>query len=83
MNAVQIAAAVYNDRTTEPARLAALAAFAAGADWDAAVHTLLPTIITEVKKPIYEGMLVSGLIWSAAAETLEMQLEHSIACKGA
>lgn len=37
MKMQQIAVAVFNDRTTETARAAALAHFAVGASWDGAV----------------------------------------------
>lgn len=77
----QVAAAVFNDQTTEAARADALAYFAAGADWDAAVHRLLPTIFAELKKPLYAGVTFDGTAWTAAAETLEMQYRHALDTK--
>lgn len=79
----QIAVAVFNDRATESARAAALAAFAAGAEWDGAVLRLLPTVFAELKKPIYAGVEFDATAWTAAAEVLDMQLQHELYAKGA
>jgi hypothetical protein len=78
MKIQQIAAAVFNDRTTETARAAALAAFAAGDTWDGAVHRLLLPVYAELKKPIYEGVQFDGTAWAAAAELLELEVQHRI-----
>jgi hypothetical protein len=76
MDVRQIAMAVVNDRGTEGARAAARAAFLEGRSWDGSVHSLLPTVILEVKKPLYEGIPVAELLWPAAAEVLEWELER-------
>lgn len=80
MEMKQIAVAVFNDRTTETARAAALAVFVdKGADyWDAAVLQLLPTIFAELRKPIYAGVEFDATAWTAAAEVLEMEVQHAI-----
>lgn len=78
MRMQQVAVAVFNDRATETARAAALAAFVAGADWGAAVHRLLPVVFAELKKPIYAGVQFDAPAWSAAAEVLEMEYQHAL-----
>jgi hypothetical protein len=85
MQMKQIAAAVFNDQSTEPARAAALRHFIdKGADyWDSAVHLLLPTVFAELKKPIYEGVEFDDTAWTAAAEVLEMEIQHAIDTKNA
>jgi hypothetical protein len=79
----QVAVAVFNDRTTEAARAAALAVFVdKGADyWDAAVHRLLPVVFAELRKPIYSGAEFDATAWTAAADVLEMELQHAIDCR--
>lgn len=83
MQMKQIAVAVFNDRTTEPARAKALALFVEkGADyWDGAVHLLLPTVFAELRKPIYEGASFDDTAWTAAAEVLDMTIQHAIDAK--
>jgi len=78
MRMQQVAAAVFNDPTTEPARAAALAAFTAGDTWDGAVQRLLPAVFAELRKPIYTGVQFDGSAWTAAAELLELELQHAI-----
>jgi hypothetical protein len=78
MRMQQVAVAVFNDRTTEPARAAALAAFTAGATWDGAVQRLLPAVFAELRKPIYTGVQFDATAWTAAAELLELELQHAI-----
>ena len=76
MDARQIAMAVVNDRGTEGARAAARAAFLEGQSWDRSVLKLLPIVILEVKRTLYEGMPVAELLWPAASEVLEWELER-------
>jgi len=83
MKMQQVAAAVFNDRTTETARAAALAAFAAGDTWDGAVHRLLLPVYAELKKPIYEGVQFDATAWTAAAEILGLEIQHAIAARHA
>ena len=83
MKMQQIATAIFNDQTTEAARADALRHFANGANWDAAVHRLLPTVFAELKKPIYAGVTFDATAWTAAAEVLEMQFQHAIDTKNA
>jgi len=83
MEMKQVAIAVFNDQTTEAARADALAHFVAGANWDAAVHQLLPTIFAELRKPIYAGVTFDETAWTAAAEALEMQYQHALDAKAA
>lgn len=80
MDIQQLALAVVNDRTTEAARSRALEVFIEkGADhWDAAVHWLLPAVILERRKPIYEGVQFSGSPWQAASAVLEMEIQRAI-----
>lgn len=83
MQMKQVAVAVFNDRTTEPARGKALALFVEkGADyWDQAAHLLLPTVFAELRKPIYEGSSFDDTAWTAAAEVLDMTIQHAIDAK--
>ena len=76
----QVAVAVFNDPTTEAARAAALAVFVdQGADyWDQAVHRLLPVVFSELRKPIYSGVEFDATAWTAAADVLEMEIQHAI-----
>jgi hypothetical protein len=83
MRMQQVAVAVFNDRTTEPARAAALAAFTAGATWDGAVQRLLPAVFAELRKPIYTGVQFDDTAWTAAAELLELELQHAIDTRAA
>lgn len=77
MKPSEIAQAVISDRATEAARHLARDAFVQGASWDAAVHRLLPLVIAEIKKPIYQGAgPFSGLLWPAAADVLEFELDY-------
>lgn len=78
MDSRQIAMAVVNDRTTETARADALAYWIAGGNWDGAVHQLLPLVIAEVKKPVYEGIPVADMLWPAAAEVLDFEVGLAI-----
>ena len=78
MNAGQIALAIINDRSTTAARQAALAYFVSGADYSQAVHRLLPLVIAEIKKPIYQGMgPFTDMLWPAAAEILEDEIARA------
>lgn len=84
MNAEQIAQAVINDRSTTAARQAALDLFISGADYPQAVHRLLPLVISEIKKPIYQGMgPFTDMLWPAAAEILEDEITRARDAKGA
>ena len=76
MKTTEIAQAVINDRATEATRHKARDAFIQGATWDAAVHSLLPLVFYEIKKPIYEGAgpFIEKL-WPAAADILDFELE--------
>ena len=80
MQMKQVAIAVFNDRSTEPARTAALQVFIdKGADyWDSAVHRILPAVFAELRKPIYEGIAFDDTAWTAAAEVLEMEIQYAI-----
>jgi hypothetical protein len=78
MNAIQIALAIINDRSTTAARRAALDHFISGADYHQAVHRLLPLVIAELKKPIYGGMgPFTNMLWAAAAEVLEDEIARA------
>lgn len=81
MNPRQIAMAVVNDRTTAAARADALDAWIKGSTWEGAVHQLLPLVIAEVKKPLYEGIPVAEMLWPAAADVLEFEMGCAIAAK--
>ena len=70
----QIAHAVFNDRQTEKARSLALAGFLLHGDRTRAAHQLLPVIIAEMKRPIYDGVDISGDAATAAAHCLEMEI---------
>jgi hypothetical protein len=85
MEMKQVAAAVFNDRTTESARADALRLFVdKGADyWDSAVHLLLPVVFAELRKPLYEGVTFEDTAWTAAAEVLDMEIQHAIDTKAA
>lgn len=85
MEMKQIAAAVFNDRTTEAARADALRLFIdKGADyWDSAVRLLLPAVFAELRKPLYEGVTFDSTAWTAAAEVLDMEIQHAIDTKNA
>lgn len=85
MEMKQVAAAVFNDRTTETARADALRLFIdKGADyWVSAVHLLLPAVFAELKKPMYEGVTFNDSAWTAAAEVLDMEIQHAIDTKNA
>jgi hypothetical protein len=76
MDARQLAMAVVNDRGTLDARANARAAFLAGQSWEGSVHLLLPTVVREVKKPLYEGVPVAALLWAAASEVLDWELDR-------
>jgi hypothetical protein len=75
MDSHQIAVAIFNDRSTEPARIAAVRELVAGASRDNAAHGLLLAASAEVK--MYEG---AGLVslWEIALAVLDMQIEHAI-----
>ena len=77
MDSHQIAVAIFNDRSTEPARMAAVREFIAGGTRDNAAHRLLPAASAEIKKSLYEG---AGLVslWEIAHAVLDMQIEHAI-----
>ena len=79
----QIAQAVFNDRATEPARAAALADFVERGHWDGAVQRLLPAVFAELRKPIYTGAEFDATAWTAAADVLELEIQHAIACREA
>ena len=85
MEMKQVAAAVFNDQTTEAARANALRLFIdRGADyWDSAVHLLLPVVFAELRKPLYEGVTFNDTAWTAAAEVLDMEIQHAIDTKNA
>jgi hypothetical protein len=70
----QIAHAVFNDRQAEKARSLARAGFLLHGDRTRAAHQLLPVIIAEMKKPIYDGVDISGDAATAAAHCLEMEI---------
>lgn len=78
MSPRQIAMAVVNDRTTEAARADALDAWIKGSTWEGAVHQLLPLVIAEVKKPLYEGIPVAEMLWPAAAEVMDFEVGLAI-----
>jgi hypothetical protein len=77
MDSHQIAVAIFNDRSTEPARIAAVREFIAGGTRDNAAHGLLLAVSAEIKKPLYEG---AGLVslWEIAHAVLDMQIAHAI-----
>ncbi|NBV62283.1 MAG: hypothetical protein EBR73_14695 [Rhodobacteraceae bacterium] len=77
MDSHQIAVAIFNDRSTEPARMAAVRELVAGASRDNAAHRLLAAASAEVKKSLYEG---AGLVslWEIAHAVLDMQIAHAI-----
>ena len=70
----------FNDKSTEVARADALSVFMEkGATyWDSAVHRLLNVVFEELRKPIYVGVKFDDTAWYAAAEVLEMELQHAI-----
>ena len=73
----QIAVAIFNNRETESARVAAVRELVAGVSRDNAAHCLTLVASVEIRKPIYEGAgLVS--IWGIAHAVLDMQIEHAI-----
>jgi hypothetical protein len=77
MDSHQIAVAIFNDRSTEPARILAVRELVAGASRDNAAHGLLLAASAEIKKPMYDGAgLVS--IWEIALAVLDMQIAHAI-----
>jgi hypothetical protein len=77
MNSHQIATAIFNDHRAQPAIEAAAQHFLGGGTWDASTHRLLPTVIAEIKKPIYDGLCGENCsIWESAAQLLDMQLEQ-------
>jgi hypothetical protein len=80
----QIAHAVFNDRQTEKARALALAGFLLHGDRTRAAHQLLFVIIAEMKRPIYDGVDISGDAATAAAELLEMEICRAadVLCNG-
>ena len=80
----QIAHAVFNDRQTEKARSHALAGFLLHGDRTRAAHQLLPVIIAEMKRPIYDGVDISGDAATAAAHCLEMEICRAadVLCNG-
>jgi hypothetical protein len=75
MDSHQIAVAIFNDRSTEPARIAAVRELVAGASRDNAAHGLLLAASAEVKMYVGAG-LVS--LWEIALAVLDMQIEHAI-----
>jgi hypothetical protein len=77
MDSHRIAVAIFNDRSTEPARIAAVRELVAGASRDNAAHGLLLAASAEIKKPSYEG---AGLVslWEIAHAVLDMQIAHAI-----
>ena len=77
----QVAFAVFNDRTTEAARDKALQWFIDRGHWDASVHLILPAVFAELRKPIYEGVSFDDTAWTAAAEVLDMTIQHAIDAK--
>ncbi len=74
----QVAVAIFNDSATESARASALECFKAGATWDGATQRLLPTVFTELSKPIYAGISWDDTAWTAASEVLEMQVQYAL-----
>ena len=85
MHISQIALAVINDRQTEKARALALAGFLLHGDRTRAAHQLMPAIIAEMKKPLYEGADIAGDAATAAATCLELIICHAAdsLCAGA
>ncbi len=77
MDSHQIAVAIFNDRSTEAARIAAVRELVAGASRDNAAHGLLLAASAEIKKSSYEG---AGLVslWEIAHAVLDMQIAHAI-----
>ena len=51
--------------------------------WDSAVHRLLPVVFAELRKPLYEGVTFDDTAWTAAAEVLDMEIQHAIDTKNA
>jgi hypothetical protein len=45
------------------------------------VHRLLPVVFAELRKPIYSGAEFDATAWTAAADVLEMELQHAIDCR--
>jgi hypothetical protein len=84
MHISQIALSVINNRETEKARALALAGFLLHGDRTRAAHQLLPVIIAEMKRPIYDGVDISGDAATAAAHCLEMEICRAadVLCNG-
>jgi hypothetical protein len=78
MKMEQVAMAVVNDQGTLRARANALALWKEGHD-TAAVHSLLPTIFDEIRKPIYHGVRFDEGSWSAARAVLDFDIDYAIA----
>lgn len=79
MHIDQVAHAVFNDRETEGARSLALAEFLSHGDRWRAAHQLMPVIIAEMKKPVYEGVDFSGDAMTAAAVCLDLEICYASA----
>lgn len=78
MDTQQIAQSIINDRSTFLARKSALARFIAGADFESVVHELLPLVIAELRKPIYEGLgPFREQLWPAAAAILDDEIARA------
>lgn len=78
MNSNQLAQAIINDRSTAAARQSALDCFIGGEDYPHTVHRLLPLVIAEIKKPIYEGMgPFADMLWPAAAAILDDEIARA------
>lgn len=78
MHISQIAHAVFNDKKTEKARALALAGFLSHGDRARAAHQLMPAIVAEMKKPIYEGADIAGDAATAAATCLDLIICHAV-----
>lgn len=82
MDAIQLANAVINDRSTVEKRQESLEYFKNTGFWDSAVQQNLALIINEIKKPIYDGMgSFREILWAAAAEVLDFDIAQAIAEK--
>jgi len=78
MKIEQVAHAVFNDRETEKVRSLALAEFLSHGDRTRAIHKLMPVIVAEIKKPVYEGVDFSGDAMTGAAICFALQLSHAV-----
>ena len=78
MHIDQVAYAVFNDKKTEEARSLALAEILSHGDRTRAIHKLMPVIVAEIKKPVYEGVDFSGDAMTGAAICFALQLSHAV-----